>query len=132
MSVKELRCVLQEYNVDTSKFIEKQELVDAVRGVPHHAVRHGRVRDGSLIVTLENTSVEAGASITNPADNENLQRLVGLARERWSQGWRGLGTQYWEKVHGLKGLDRLAFGHTEVNLQVPRPVHSDASSRTTL
>ena len=72
-----------------------------------------------LIVTLENTSIEAGAQITNRADDAKLQRLVDLARQRWSQAWRGLDMEHWARVHGLRGLEKLSFGATEVVLQIP-------------
>lgn len=117
MGVKELKEVIRAHHGDTTKYIEKSELIAAVCQLRRQQPRPAG--GDAVITTLEEPSVAAGAKLTNSeAYSPLLQRLVSLARRRWSQGWRGLDQKYWCGTRGLRHLHTLDFGATEVVLRM--------------
>ena len=51
--------------------------------------------------------------LTDPeTDRPLLSRLLGLTQQRWGLCWRGTATQW--SLDGMRGLEQLEFGKTEV------------------
>ena len=82
----------------------------------HREVSH----DYRTIVKLCDPGAAEVEPLTDPiADGPRLARLVALAKQAWSQSWRGSVVQ-WSQANAsgraVKGLQSLQFGVTEIML----------------
>ena len=118
MGVKELKTKLHKEGLDTTRCLEKADLVAMACGLPRRRVRPGAFGPNSLILKLDDPDPSAGAKLTNEQEAPLLRQLVELSCDRWGVGWRGLGGTYWGSKKGLLAISSLRLGVTEVAVQV--------------